>query len=416
MSLKVIAHEANPQLWKVQITAKYANVTVDTTLGQNPSSKEVAAKSPMGKVPILETPNGSIFESNSIVRHIARLSKGNLYGSNEIEASMIDNYLDLANDMELPIAVWIFPILGHIANKPKATTQAQADIKKSIEYLNTQLSTRTFLVGERVTIADIVVAMTLYHLFQKVYDNNARKSCQNVVRWFTTVVNQPHVKSVVGDFTLCQKTEVAPATFTPKKDEKQEAKKEAPKKKEEAPKKKEEDAEEDDEAVEDDTPKKPNPLDFLPKSSMVFDEWKRVYSNAKDIKQQAMPWLWQNFDQAGYSMWICDYKYNNECEKLFMTCNLIGGWIQRLDKLRKYGFGSICIFGNEPNLEVSGAWIFRGPDIPQEMKETDDCEHYVWKKVDPNDAATKELIGDYFAWEGTFGGTNKEVNQGKIFK
>jgi len=423
MSLKVITDEKNPQLWKVLVTAKYAGVSVETQLGQNANAKEFAAKSPMGKVPVLETKEGNIFEANAIARYLARVSKGQLYGSNDFQASLIDQYLDFAtNDVELPGAVWIYPILGFIANNQAATSKAQADIKKALDFLNGQLSTRTFLVGERVTIADIVVAMSLFYLFQKVLDVNFRKPYTNVTRWFTTIVNQPFVKEVVGEVVLCEKAEVAPATFTPKeqpkeapkkeekKEEKKEVKKEAPKKKEAEP----EDEEEED--LEDDTPKKPNVLDSLPKSSMIFDEWKRVYSNAKDTRGSAMPWLWEHFDKEGYSLWISDYKYNNECEKVFMTCNLIGGWIQRLDKLRKYGFGSLCIFGTEPNLEVSGAWIFRGPNIPEEMTFTDDSEHYTWRKCDPNDAATRELFNDYFSWDGTFGGTNKQFNQGKIFK
>jgi elongation factor 1-gamma len=40
-----------------------------------------------------------------------------------------------------------------------------------------------------------------------------RKPYQNVNRWFTTVVNQPQFKAVVGDFKLCEKM----AEFDPKK-------------------------------------------------------------------------------------------------------------------------------------------------------------------------------------------------------
>jgi elongation factor 1-gamma len=32
-----------------------------------------------------------------------------------------------------------------------------------------------------------------------------RKPYLNVNRWFTTIINQPQVKSVIGDFKLCEK-------------------------------------------------------------------------------------------------------------------------------------------------------------------------------------------------------------------
>ena len=40
-----------------------------------------------------------------------------------------------------------------------------------------------------------------------------RKPYQNVNRWFTTVVNQPQFKAVIGEFKLCEKM----AEFDPKK-------------------------------------------------------------------------------------------------------------------------------------------------------------------------------------------------------
>lgn len=43
-----------------------------------------------------------------------------------------------------------------------------------------------------------------------------------------------------------------------------------------------------------------------------------------------------------------------------------------------------------------------------------DYESYEWKKLDPQDEATKKLVNDYFLWEGEHKG--KKFNQGKIFK
>jgi len=162
-------------------------------------------------------------------------------------------------------------------------------------------------------------------------------------------------------------------------------------------------------------PKKKSLLDSLPPSKMVLDEWKRTYSN-EDTRSKALPWLWEHFDKEGYSFWSCDYKYNAELTKSFMTANLVSGFLQRLDKLRKYAFGSMIIFGQDGDLEVSGAWMFRGQDIPEEMGECDDAEHYDWKKIDHEDVKVREFIQDYFAWDGKFGGKTKPFNEGKIYK
>jgi elongation factor 1-gamma len=191
--------------------------------------------------------------------------------------------------------------------------------------------------------------------------------------------------------------------------------KQEPKKEKQQPKKKEETAEEEplDDEEKDKESKKKNPLDSLPPSKMVMDDWKRMYSN-NDTKTVANPWFWENYDPEGYSIWLADYKYNQELEKTFMTCNLVNGFFQRVEKLRKYGFGSVVIFGDEPKLEIGSCWLFRGTEIPPEMQECDDAEHYTWRKADVKDEATKNLISSYWSWEGDFGG--KKFNQGKIFK
>jgi elongation factor 1-gamma len=97
-----------------------------------------------------------------------------------------------------------------------------------------------------------------------------------------------------------------------------------------------------------------------------------------------------------------------------MTSNLIGGFYQRLEKLHKYAFGNMIIFGDEPALSVSGVWLFRGLDVPEDMKACDDFEHYNWKKLDPNSEADRKLVDDYNALEGDFGG--KKFTAGKTFK
>jgi len=421
--MKLYNDASDPLLWSIQIAANYAKRDFEQVVtNADPNSKDLFAISPLGKLPVLQTNEGSIFEANAITRYIARLGKGHLYGANDFESAQVEQFLDVASsEIELPSNVWIYPILGYIPNNAAAVQKAQGGIRKILGFLNKHLQTRTYLVGERITIADIVVSMSLYYLYQKVLDTKFRNPYVNTNRWYLTVVNQPEFKAVIGEVTLCgDKAEVAPegtavAASTKKESKPAEKKEQKPKKEEKKPEKKPEpkDEEEEDEYAEKES-KKPNALDALPPSKFVLDEWKRVYSNAEDTRKDACPWLWNNLDKEGFSIYFCDYKYNNECEKIFMTCNLLGGWIQRLDKLRKYGFGSLIIFGEEPKLEVAGVWIFRGPEPPQEMKETDDYILYTWRKMNPDDAAEREIVNDFWSWNGNFSG--RKFNQGKIFK
>merc|ERR1712121_405493 len=207
-----------------------------------------------------------------------------------------------------------------------ATERAKEDIKAALKTLNDHLLTRTFLVGERLSLADIAVACTMLSLYTQVLDPEFRKPFVNVTRWFNTVVNQPNAKAVVGQVNLCTKM----AEFDAKKFAEFSGKGE--KKKEE---KKEEKPAEDEPKPE----KKADPFEKMPKGTFDLEEWKRFYSN--NDEPESVAWFWEHFDHENYSIWRGDYKYNDELTMVFMSCNLIGGMFQRLDKLNKNAFASV---------------------------------------------------------------------------
>jgi elongation factor 1-gamma len=413
MSLKIYSDKQNPNLQKILVAAKFNGVDIETpefnaeTESKNP---EFLKKNPTGKAPLLETSEGALFGPNTILRYVAKQGKNKLSGSSPFEAACVEQWIEFAvSEIDLPAAVWVYPILGIVPNNSTATQKAKSDVRKSLETLNKHLLSRTFLVGNRITAADIVVAFSLCRLYELVLDAPFRKQFINTNRWFLTIVNQPEVKSIVGEVTLCEKMQVAKETPKEEKTEKpvQQEKPKEQKKEEKKPKKKEEEDEED-EPIEKEE-KKPNPLDFLPPSKMVMDDWKRTYSN-NDTRSIAIPWFWENFDKEGYSIYFANYKFNSELNKVFMTANLLGGFVQRLDPLRKHGFGSLIMLGEEPNLEIDCCFLFRGQDIPQAMLECDDSECYVWTKVNTDDAAVRERINQFWAWD------MPRFNQGKIFK
>jgi elongation factor 1-gamma len=287
----------------------------------------------------------------------------------------------------------------------EATERAKADIKKALELLNKHLTYRTYLVGERISLADIVVSMALYRLYTMVMDITFRKNYGNVNRWFLTCVNQPQFRTVLGEVKLAEKMAVAKgATAAPAKKAETTAAKKAETTADAG-------GDEEEGAAK---PKAKSKLDLLPPTKLDLDEWKRTYSNNK-ILEVAMPWFWEHFDAEGWSLWQSEYKYNDELTKMFMTSNLVGGFLQRMDKIRKYGFGSLLIFGEEPKLQIGGVWLFRGTELPEELWENPDAEHHTWTKIDHNDAAQRKTVETYWSWEGDFG-DRKFHDNGKIFK
>jgi elongation factor 1-gamma len=372
-------------------------------------------------------PAGNLFDSNAIARYIARIRRDTeLAGRSFFETAQVDAWMEFcSHEVDVPATTWIYPVLGYAQFNAAHQKQAEEGLHKALATLERHLLPRTFVVGNSITLADISLAASLYYPFRFVLDAKARTPYPSVVRWFMTCVNQPAFKDVLGEVTLC--TEVltaakAGAAAGGKKEEKKEAKKEEKpkaeaKKEEPKPKKKKDDDDDDggDDMAAFAEPKKANPLDALPPSSMVLDEWKRTYSNMRtEGYYPSMPWFWEHLDRAGYTLFEAKYKYNEENKVDWQTSNLVGGFIQRCDEVRKYAFGSMVVLGDAAPFEVSGIWLMRGKDIKPMLEANPDAEYYEWTVLDPEDAATRTKVADYWCAAEKIG--DKAIYDSKIFK
>ena len=164
-------------------------------------------------------------------------------------------------------------------------------VERAFNTLEKVLETKTFLVGERLTLADLSVATVVLRAAKVYLDNSNISKFPSVVRFVETVLNQPQI----AQFWTVQWPEKAltytpPAKDTKKKEEKPKA---APKKVEKPKKKEPEPEEEEEDLVPREEPKAKHPLDSLPKSAFNLEDWKRAYSN-KETKGPggAIEWLY----------------------------------------------------------------------------------------------------------------------------
>jgi len=405
----------NFRAYKALIAAKYSGASVKTdpkfVFGETNKSKQFLAKFPFGKVPAFEGSDGfCISESNAIAYYLADDTLRG--GSSPANRALVQQWMSFADAEVLPSAcTWAFPAMGVMKENKGAVEKAKEDLKKAMAYLDQYLLHSTYLAGERITLADISVACTLLLPYRFVCDPQTRKPYPNVNRWFTTVVNQPNVAAVVGSVQLCEKAGGGEGGKGGKGGDKGGKKQE--KKKE---KKVSEPAEEEEVLALPEMPKKEkDPFAAVPKGNFDFDDFKRFYSN--NDEEKSIPYFWEKLDKENYSIWRCDYKYNDELTMVFMSCNLIGGMFQRLEKLRKNAFASVCLFGENNNSTISGIWVWRGHDLAFELSPDWQIDYtsYDWKKLDTNSDETKKLVEQYFKWEGT-DLKGRKFNQGKIFK
>lgn len=160
----------------------------------------------------------------------------------------------------------------------KVEEAAISALKRAFGALNTHLAHNTYLVGHSVTLADIVATCNLYLGFTRLLVKSFTSEFPHVERYFWTLVNQPNFRKVLGQIKQTEAMPPIPSAKKPSqpKESKPKAKEEPKKVAKPEPEKPKEEAEE-----EAPKPKPKNPLDLLPPSKMILDDWKRLYSNTK---------------------------------------------------------------------------------------------------------------------------------------
>ncbi|KAJ3258709.1 Elongation factor 1-gamma [Boothiomyces macroporosus] len=211
---KIYSYANNPRVQKALIAAKYNKLDVQESIisvGKENTLPEFLAKFPLGKVPAFEGADGfTVYESNAIAYYVANQEGTQLLGKNEKEAALVQQWVVFAdNEFSQAAAAWLYPIFGIVPYNEEATNKAKENVKKSLTGLNRHLANKTFLVGERVTLADIVLVTCLYDFFDLVFDPAFMAPFKHVQRWYVTAANQPHFKAVLGEVKLCQKMKVA---------------------------------------------------------------------------------------------------------------------------------------------------------------------------------------------------------------
>ena len=278
-----------------------------------------------------------------------------------------------------------------------------------VDVFDARLKEYTYLVGEHITLADLVCAAAFNRGFNYLFGSEWRKQHPAIVRWFNTVRASDWIKDEYADFKFIDEPVKPPQATNKKKEKKKEAPKAAPK----AATKKEEPKEE----APTESKKPKHPLELLGKPTFVLDEWKRKYSN-EDTRPVALPWFWEHYNPEEYSIWKVDYKYNDELTLTFMSNNLVGGFFNRLSASTKYVFGCLVVYGENNNNGITGAVLVRGQDHVPAFDVAPDWESYNYKKLDPSNPQEKEFIDDMWAWDKPLvvNGETKEIVDGKVLK
>ncbi|KAJ6554382.1 elongation factor 1-gamma [Mycena capillaripes] len=402
-------------------TAAFGGVAIDLPEGyvhfETNKKPEFTSKFPHGKIPAWEGKDGFVlFEGVAIARYFATLAPNSgLLGKTKEEAALVDQWVHLAEaEVDFNTTQINYLVRGLLTpySKPIHTTFLERQTR-ALGTLEKHIASRTFFVGERITLADIAIATIVQRACSINLDTAARATIPNLIRHTETIVNQPKFANIYSPTEVLEK---APVYVAPKKEKEAKEAKPAPAaapKAEKKPKPKADDDDDDDLVPEE--PKVKNPLDDLPKSTFNLEDWKRAYSN-KETRGAggALEWLYENLDKDGFSLWRVDFKYPTELTQTFMSNNQIGGFFNRLEGSRKYLFGSMGVLGAANASLISGALILRGQEAEPVVNVAPDWESYSFVKLDLAKAEDKAFFEAALAWDLEIDG--KKWVDGKNFK
>lgn len=198
--------------YKGLIAAQYSGAEVnvvssppDFVMGETNASSEFLAKFPTGKVPAFETQDGSerLFESNAIALY---LSNAQLKGKSPQAQAEIQQWIGFAeNEILPPACTWVFPILGIMPKNDKEMAIGKGNFGKALSILDAHLLRHTYLVGQRISLADIVLTCNLLLPFEHALRlSDLKIEHVNVFRWFKTMINQKQIVAVIGKFKFLQ--------------------------------------------------------------------------------------------------------------------------------------------------------------------------------------------------------------------
>jgi elongation factor 1-gamma len=104
-------------------------------------TKEFKAKSLTGKYPLLETEDGTLFESAAIARYLARRNpEAGLLGKNAYEAGLVDQWIDFNQTSLLPNLFPIYrSVFGWASIDAEHFNESLVNLKNNIRLINTAL-------------------------------------------------------------------------------------------------------------------------------------------------------------------------------------------------------------------------------------------------------------------------------------
>ena len=176
------------------------------SLSDNESRISLAKNSPTITLPYLETEKGNISQSAAIKNYICTKYCPELLGQNLFEKAKVDQWVEFANcEIARSAQALIYPIFGWNKYEKEKADKENGNIKNYLKILNSLLEKNKYILGEKITLADIALFRHLRFFMMFHFPEGMRKSLfPKLTSWFQEIMNTPEAIKAYGRTILCK--------------------------------------------------------------------------------------------------------------------------------------------------------------------------------------------------------------------
>ena len=184
-----------------------ANCTFENIdLADNETRQSIVCKTPTTTLPFLETEEGNLSETNAILFYFAQKYKKDLLGQNSFETAKINQWIEFGScELNRCQRAIIYPMFGWNEFCKDSFDKENAKIKDYLKILEKELEGKNYVVGNRLTLADIVLFryLRLFMMFQ-FPDGMRKKLLPNTSKWFENIMKTNEAVKAYGRTVLCK--------------------------------------------------------------------------------------------------------------------------------------------------------------------------------------------------------------------
>ncbi|KAK8017053.1 hypothetical protein PG993_015242 [Apiospora rasikravindrae] len=218
---KIYSYPGNFRVQRAQVVAAINGLEVEVPGDfqmETTKTPDFLAKFPMGKIPAFEGADGfCIAEGAAIAMYLA--------GSGPKREQLLGQATDLQtraritewicfaetelNPQVLP--AFVMCVLKYMPYSEAAYNNANNNLERALKRVEKAVEGgRKFLVGEQLTMADIMVAGPLFFGLGFLIDNKMREVAPGAIKYLDGLAEMPEFKNVFGEIKKCETRVAAP--------------------------------------------------------------------------------------------------------------------------------------------------------------------------------------------------------------